>query len=355
MSNVICRKLQLRSRPTGPLPAASDFELVEKTLPELQEGQYLVRNTYMSVDPYMFTAMKGTDKQVMYTELGQTLSGQVVGKVVASKSSEVAVGDYISHMQSWRDYAICTHKPGNFSYLRAHKFDLKGISPTAYLGVLGMQGTNAYAGVKLVANVQPGESVYVSAAAGGVGVMTCQILKSMGCFVVGSTGSDEKCKWLEQEAGVDVAINYKICGDLEEALQAACPDGFDVAFENVGGTTLEAAISAMKVGGRIFCCGTVSNKHGTASIIDVEAPKNFNQLIGKRLTYRFWSMADFFRQDMEEFFNNFFSEVGQLVTDGKLKPVETIEVGLENSPLALLKVLSGENLGKMLVKISDDD
>src|ERR1700729_3725435 len=210
----------------------------------------------MSVDPYMRGRMMDRESYIPPFKIGAVMDGGAVGQVVASNAPSHAVGDYVVSMFGWREYAVA--KAFNFQ-----KIDPNLAPIQAYLGTLGMPGLTAWAGLFKVANLKDGETVFVSAASGAVGSVVCQIAKAHGCYVVGSAGSDEKCRWLEQVAGIDKAINYKTCGNLDAAVKAAFPKGIDVYFENVGGAHLEAALNHMKQFGRAAFCGLIEQYNDT--------------------------------------------------------------------------------------------
>jgi NADPH-dependent curcumin reductase CurA len=328
------REIRLAARPVGE-PKPSDFELAETEVPDPGPGEILVRNTWMSVDPYMRGRMNDLRSYVQPFEIGAPLEGGAVGEVVASGADELDSGQRVLHQLGWREYALL---PAG----AARPIDTELAPDSAYLGVLGMPGLTAYAGLFDVGEYRDGDIVFVSAAAGAVGSLVGQLAKSRGSQVIGSAGSAEKVSYLIDELGFDAAFNYRD-GDVTELLAGAAPDGIDVYFDNVGGEHLVAAISCMRQNGRIALCGAVSVYNATER---QPGPWNLPLAIGKRLTLRGFIVTDHaarFRQLMEE--------VGPLVRDGKIKFRESFVEGLERAPEAFIGLLRGENLGKMLVRI----
>ena len=259
-----------------------------------------------------------------------------MGEVVSSTSDQFAEGDFVLHMFGWREYALAEPR-------QLTKVDPSLAPLQSFLGVLGMPGMTAYVGLLDIGKPQPGETVFVSGAAGAVGSEVCQIAKIQGCRVVGSTGSQVKARWLEEVAGVDVAINYKETSDLRRELKKACPDGIDVYFENVGGVHLEAALQYMNNFGRIAVCGMISMYNATSA---QPGPANMALMIGRRL-----KMQGFIVSDHLERRDDFLRDVSGWMREGKLKWEETILDGIESTPEAFIGLFHGENLGKMLVKV----
>ena len=254
MSNQKNHEIRLKSRPVG-LPTTENFALAETPVPTPAAGQVLVRNSYISVDPYMRGRMVDRKSYVPPFQIGETLQGHAVGQVVASNgNSNFKVGDHVQSMNGWREWFVSSGA------------DLQKFEPAAplqsYLGALGMPGMTAYAGLLRIGALKDGERVFVSAASGAVGSIVCQIAKAKGCYVVGSVGSDEKAQFLKS-VGVDQTINSKTCGDLNAAVAKAFPEGIDVYFENVGGAHLEAAINNMRQFGRIPLCGMIDMYNAT--------------------------------------------------------------------------------------------
>jgi NADPH-dependent curcumin reductase CurA len=338
MAETVSREIRLRNRPAG-LPSEDDFELVEVPVPELDAGQVLVRDIYMSVDPYMRGRMFDRPSYAAPFQIGQALTGGCVGQVVQSRNRDYPVGDYVLGMQGWREYYV------------SNGSDLTAIDPNvapiqAYLGVVGMPGMTAYVGLLDIGQPKEGETVFVSAASGAVGSVVCQIAKIKGCRVVGSAGSDEKVAWLLDQAGVDAAFNYKKVDDLTAELGAHCPKGLDIYFESVGGEHLQAALRHMNLFGRIVLCGMISQYNATEP---QPGPSNLSLAVGKRLLLKGYIVSDHYDRRP-----HFLVDMAAWIAQGKIKWRETIVEGIENAPRAFIGLFKGENFGKMLVKVGPD-
>ncbi|MEW1903476.1 NADP-dependent oxidoreductase [Streptomyces sp. NPDC086147] len=329
------REWHLVARPHGwPVPA--DFALRETPVAEPAEGRILVRNKHFSVDPYMRGRMNDVKSYVPPFKLDHPMDGGAVGEVVASNAEGFAVGDHVLHGLGWREYA---HVPAQ----HATKVDPDLAPLSAYLGVLGMTGLTAYAGLFEVASFKEGDAVFVSGAAGAVGSQVGQMARLRGASrVIGSAGSDEKVKWLVEELGFDAAFNYKN-GPVKDQLHEAAPDGIDVYFDNVGGDHLEAAISSLKVHGRATICGMIAQYNDTEP---TPGPRNMAQIIGKRLRLQGVLVGDHY--NLQE---QFVREVGGWLAAGELKHRETFAEGIENGVDAFLGMLRGDNTGKMIVTV----
>jgi NADPH-dependent curcumin reductase CurA len=332
---MINREWHLLSRPEG-WPKPENFALVEAEAKQPGAGQVLVRNEYVSVDPYMRGRMSAAKSYAAPYELNKVMQGGAVGEVVASNDEGVAVGDHVLHFNGWREYAT-------FDAKQAVKVDPEAAPLSTYLGVLGMTGLTAYAGLLRTASFKEGDSVFVSGAAGAVGSQVGQIAKLKGASrVIGSAGSDEKVKLLVEEYGFDAAFNYKN-GSVFEQLKQAAPDGMDVYFDNVGGDHLEAAIGQLNQGGRIAICGAISVYNNTEA---APGPRNLARLIQTRGRIEGFLVGDHY--DLQP---QFVREVGPWVASGELKYRETVVEGIENNLEAFLGVLRGDNIGKMIVKL----
>ncbi|MBC8990468.1 NADP-dependent oxidoreductase [Micromonospora chalcea] len=328
------REIHLASRPQG-WPTAENFRLVTTEVPTPGPGQVVVRNRFMSVDPYMRGRMNDVKSYVPPFALDAPLDGGAIGEVVAGEAGGVKPGDTVLHGLGWREYALVDAKG-------ARKIDPDLAPVTAHLGVLGMTGLTAYAGLLDVAAMKPGETVFVSGAAGAVGSMVGQIAKLRGAGrVIGSAGSAAKVERLTA-LGFDAAFDYHD-GPVSKQLRAAAPDGVDVYFDNVGGDHLEAAIGAMNVHGRAAICGMIAQYNATEP---PAAPRNLALVIGKRLTLRGFLVSD--HGHLRE---QFVQEVAGWLREGRLSYDETIVDGIEQAPEAFLGLLRGENLGKMLVRL----
>jgi hypothetical protein len=328
------REIQLAARPHGE-PKVSDFRLAEVEVPDPGPGEVLVRNTYMSVDPYMRGRMNDAKSYVPPFELDRPLEGGAVGQVVVSRADGLAEGDTVVHQLGWRDYAVLPAE-------RVRKVDPGGLPPSAFLGVLGMPGLTAYAGLLDVGGLREGDVVFVSGAAGAVGSVAGQLAKLRGHTVVGSAGSPEKVAWLRDELGFDAAFNYKD-GPVAELLRDAAPEGIDLYFDNVGGDHLEAAIGALGRNGRVAMCGSISGYNATEP---PPGPRNLSLAVGKRLTLRGFLVIDHAAR-----MPDMIAEVGPAVREGRVRFRETVVEGLENAPTAFIDLLRGANVGKMVVKL----
>jgi len=338
MSNMMSKEIQLAARPNGE-PKESDFQVAEVAVAAPGAGEFLVQNLWMSVDPYMRGRMMDRESYVPPFQIGETLQGGCIGKVIESNNENFAVGDYVNSMNGWRELYVTDG-------LMVNKIDPAMGPIEANLGTLGMPGMTAYAGLFKVAGLKDGETVFVSAASGAVGAVVCQLAKAHGCYVVGTAGSDDKCKWLEDVAGIDKAINYKTCGDLDAAIRDAFPKGIDVYFDNVGGGHLQAAINYMNPHGRAALCGMIEQYNDTEPR---PGPNNLIQIVGKSL-----KLEGFIVSNHLDIIPDFYAEMAKLISAGKMNTEQTVEEGIANAPKAFLNLFSGANFGKMLVKISDD-
>jgi NADPH-dependent curcumin reductase CurA len=326
----------LKQRPVG-VPKTGDFEVVEMPIPNPDPGQVLVRNRYMSVDPYMRGRMIEAKSYTPSFQIGEILTGGCVGEVVVSERDDIKVGDQVLGFEGWREYFLSDGQG-------LTKIDTSMVPIQSYLGVMGMPGMTAYVGLLDIGDPKPGETVFVSAASGAVGSIVCQIAKIKGCRVVGSAGSDAKVAWLLTEAGVDAAFNYKETQSLSSSLSQHCPDGIDIYFENVGGAHLEAALGHMNDFGRIPVCGMISQYNLETG---EPGPKNMTAIIGKRLKLQGFIVSDHY--DRLPQFN---ADMTNWIGNGQVKWKETIYQGLESAPEALIGLFRGDNFGKMLVSLS---
>jgi len=338
MTENISKEIHLKNRPEG-LPTGNDFELARVAIPEIGEGQVLVQNIYMSVDPYMRGRMYDRKSYVPPFQIGKPLEGGCAGRVIESKNGAFKVGDYVLSMLGWREYFVSDGEG-------LTKIDPAMAPLQAYLGVVGMTGMTAYVGLLHVGELKEGQTVFVSAAAGAVGSVVCQIAKLKGCFVVGSAGSDEKVSWLVEEAGIDAAFNYKTTDDVIAEVGRHFPRGIDVYFENVGGVHLEAALEHMNANGRIVMCGMISMYN---EVKPVPGPVRLPYIISKKLTMKGFIVMDHFDK-----LGPFITDMGKWIAEGKIKWKETIVDGIENAPHAFIGLFKGENSGKMIVKIGPE-
>ncbi|HKE20080.1 MAG TPA: NADP-dependent oxidoreductase [Kofleriaceae bacterium] len=333
--SVIAREVHLVSRPVG-LPGPENFALVERRLDEPRAGQVLVRNRWMSVDPYMRGRMREGKSYIPPFRLGEPLEGAAVGVVEASAAPGFAPGDTVAHFAGWRDRALVDASG-------ATRVD-QGVAPLpAYLGALGGPGLAAYVGLLRVARPRRGETVFVSAAAGAVGSIACQIAALHGCRVVASAGSDAKIAWLRDELGVDAAINYRTAGDFRAALAAACPDGIDVYFDNVGGVQLDAALAVANDFARFALCGMIEQ-------YNEETPAPVLPHLYLAVTRRI-ALQGFITPDHQEDMPAFTADMARWIREGRIRWRETVVAGLERAPEAFVGLFRGENIGKMLVEL----
>ncbi|MFD2090861.1 NADP-dependent oxidoreductase [Blastococcus deserti] len=335
---VATREWQLAARPHGE-PTPDDFRLVQREHPDPAEGQVVIRMLVMSVDPYMRGRMRAGRSYAAAWEVGETMKGGAVGRVVASRSPDVPEGALVLTDAGWRDVAVL-----DAAHVRVLP-ELPGIPPSYHLGVLGMPGLTAWAGLFRVAAFRAGEDVFVSGAAGAVGSLVGQFARLRGAgSVIGSAGSPEKVRWLTDELGFTAAFDYH-AGPVAQQLTAAAPGGIDVYFDNVGGDHLEAAIGALRVHGRAAICGSIS---GYNTVTPPPGPRNMSLLVASRLTLRGFLVGD--HTDLRP---EFLETVSGWLGSGELVVRETVRVGLDDAVPAFLDLLRGGNTGKMIVRLAD--
>jgi NADPH-dependent curcumin reductase CurA len=333
MTHIISREIRLVSRPQG-MPIAENFALVAIELEPLPDQQVLVRNLYLSVDPYMRGRMNDSKSYVPSFELNKALDGGAVGEVIESRTEAFKVGDVVTSNCGWREYFMAIPAA-------LHRVNPDRQPASVYLGALGMTGMTAWAGLNL-AEAKAGEIIFISGAAGAVGSVAGQLAKLRGCQVIGAAGSAEKVRFLEEDCGFDRAFDYKN-GSISEQLNQVAPDGIDVYFDNVGGAMLEAALSALRMRGRIIACGSISSYN---DLQPQPGPNNLFNMIGKRLTMQGMIVGDWLDQRGE-----FEQEVGGYFDAGQLKNQETIVEGIDQAVAAFIGLFEGKNTGKMLVKL----
>jgi len=317
-------------------PTISDFELKTKKILLDSNNNVMVENKWISVDPYMRARMIEKKNYKPPFEIGKTMEGGAIGKVIKCNSNNFSTGDVVSSSYGWRDKFVCNEK--NLKLINTNDIPLQ-----KFLGPLGMTGHTAYIGLLKIAKLKEKQTILVSSAGGSVGSTVCQIAKIFDCKVIASTGSDEKVKWLVNELKVDHAFNYKKIDNLVLYLKELSPEGYDLYFDNVGGNFLEAAIYRMKNFGKIIICGRISqmNANNPGSGL-----KNMAHVLVKRLTIKGFLIFDH-ENDVE----NFNKDMLNWVIRKKIISKETIVDGLENAPQAFIDLLDGKNIGKMLVKI----
>ncbi len=337
MSASLNRQWRLKTRPVG-LIKPEDFELHTESIPALVDGQLLIRTVHLSLDPAMRGWLIDRPSYVPPVQIGEVMRGLAVGVVESSKNPDFVAGDVVQGMFGWQEHIIS--KGTGVTKLPPSPLPL-----SANLGLFGLAGMTSYFGLLEVTHPKAGETLLVSGAAGSVGSLVGQIGKIKGLRVVGIAGSDEKCDWLVKELGFDAAVNYK-SGDLYAQLKAACPQGVDVYFENVGGEILDTAMSVMNTFGRISVCGLISMYNATDK---VPGPYNFAMVIAKRLRIQGFIATDYSSRVME-----MVSDYAGWYAAGKLKYRVDIEQGLEAAPAAINKLFTGENSGKLIVQLSPE-
>jgi NADPH-dependent curcumin reductase CurA len=333
------REVRLASRPTG-WPTEQNFEFADSEVPEPGDGEVLVRNVFMSVDPYMRGRMNDAKSYAAPQPLGAVMGGGTVGEVVESKHSNYKPGDMVVGMGGWQQYAVIdAAAPGML-----RKVDTSRIPLSAYLGAVGMPGVTAWYGLMKICEPKPGQTIVVSAASGAVGSAVGQLAKAKGCRAVGSAGGAEKCRYVVDELGFDACIDYKAHRDpksLYQALKDATPDGVDGCFENVGGPVLDATLARMNAFGRIALCGMISGYNGEP--IPIQQPQLL--LLSRQ------RIEGFIVSEHMEVWPEALKELGTMVATGKLKYRETIAEGIDAAPEAFIGLLKGRNFGKQLVKL----
>jgi NADPH-dependent curcumin reductase len=329
------RQVLLRRRPTG-VPTVDDFEIVETPMPAMFDGAVLRRTIYLSLDPYMRSRMSDAPSYATPVSIGGAMVGHTVSQVVESRNPSFKAGDFVAGYDGWQDFGF---SPGK----ELRKLEPSMAPLSTALGTLGMPGMTAYVGLFDIGNPKPGETVVVSAASGAVGSVVGQLAKIHGCRAIGIAGSPAKCNYVEHELGFDACVSHRD-PDLRSALRAACPAGIDVYFENVGGDVLKAALTLLNVNARIPLCGMIAEYNQ----VDVRGP-NLRALLVKRALIK-----GFIVSDHPDRFPDFQRDCGAWLREGRLKYREDIVDGLENAPSALLKLFSGENFGKLIVRVSED-
>jgi NADPH-dependent curcumin reductase CurA len=336
MNKLTNRRWVLRKRPDGDL-RDGDMELVEAPVPQPREGEVLVRNVYLMVAPTNRIWMSDMDQYMSPVGLGEPMRGMTMGVVVESGRPDFRPGDVVEGPMAWEEYSIAQ---------QVRRVPLQhGLPLAAYASVLGNSGLTAYFGLTDIGRPKAGETLVVSAAAGGVGSIAVQIGKILGCRVVGVAGGERKCRFVQETFGVDACVDYKR-GRVLEDLRAACPDGIDVDFENVGGDVMDAVLAHMNVGARIAMCGMISSYNATG---DWWSPKLFRNVIMKRAKIQGFLIADYIPRFAEGA-----AQLAEWVRDGRLKYQVDIVDGIERAPEGFARLFSGANLGKQLVRVSPE-
>ncbi|HLG49680.1 MAG TPA: NADP-dependent oxidoreductase [Reyranella sp.] len=329
------RRVVLVRRPPGE-PAESDFRVEEVPMPEPKHGEVLVKVAYLSLDPYQRGRMRDAASYAAPVGLGEVMTGGIVGEVVKSNNPRFAVGDIVEDRLGWQEYAI-----GGAATMRKVDPSLAPISTAN--GVLGMPGMTAYFGLLEVGQPKPGETIVVSAASGAVGQVVGQIGKIMGCRVVGIAGGARKCTFVTGELGFDACVDYKAEKDLDAALRAACPNGIDVYFDNVGGEISDAVLRNINFFGRVALCGSISQYNAATPPM---GPRLLGTFVGKRVRAQGFIVTDYAGK-----YEAAMRTMGEWIKNGRLKYREDVVQGIENAPRAFIGLLRGENFGKLLVKM----
>jgi NADPH-dependent curcumin reductase CurA len=330
------KQVRLASRPSGWV-SQENFTLTETEVGDPGPGQVLVRNIFMSVDPYMRGRMNDVKSYIPPFQVGEVLQAGVVGEVVASNFTGIARGDHVMGMLGWENYSITDGR-----LLR--KLPKSSAPLSWHLGILGMPGMTAYVGLMKIAAAKPGDNVFVTAASGAVGSVVGQLARIHGCRVAGSAGADKKVALLKKELGYHAAFNYRNSKSLVASVKEVCPAGIDVLFENVGGEIFEAALWHMRDYGRIALCGMIADYNAEEP---PPGPRGLMLMIGRRLT-----MRGFIVTDHPETCDEYIAKAIGWVADGKLVYHETIAEGIENAAQAFIDMLQGGNTGKQIVRLS---
>ena len=330
-------QIRLASRPSGWV-TEDNFTTTSEAVPDIGDDQLLVRNIFMSVDPYMRGRMNDVKSYVPAFQIGEVLKASVVGVVVASRHENYAEGDYVTGMLGWENFSV-----SDGTQLR--KVNSRSQPLSYHLGVLGMPGMTAYVGLHTIARAKPDDAVFVSAASGAVGSVVGQLAKIHGCQVSGCAGSDEKVAMLTESLGYDAAFNYRNSESLPKSIKDVCPKGIDVNFENVGGEIFEAALWSMRDFGRIAMCGMISNYNDEQL---QPGPRGMMAIVGRRL-----KMQGFIVTDHPDVCQEYVAKASAWLDDGKLIYHETVADGVENAPTAFIDMLQGRNTGKQIVRLSE--
>jgi hypothetical protein len=332
------RRFLLRERPTGRIDNRT-FELVEEALPKIGDGEALVRTRWISLDPTNRAWIGETPTYLPPVAIGEVMRAGGLGEIVASNSPDYQVGEIVQGRTGWQDYVVASAS-NPFTVIP----EIPGVSPSLFLGALGMTGLTAYVGMFDIGRAKPGETVVVSAAAGAVGSVAGQLAKIQGGRVVGIAGGPEKCALLVDELGFDAAVDYKEA-DWRDQLEAATPDGVDVDFENVGGEIMEAVFGRLTVGARVALCGLISGYNDDAPALSA-GPRNFGNLLIQRVHLQGFIVLDHFGRARE-----IVPQLAGWMAEGKLKAQETIVEGFEQLPIAINMLFDGKNTGKLIVKL----
>ena len=341
LTDTTSREIRLKSRPKG-MPTEENFELVTLSHADPKEGEVLVHNLWMSVDPYMRGRMNDGASYIKPFQVGCALEGSAIGKVILSNSPRFKSGEYVISNYGWREAFVARdHELKHFLPIISIQF----APMETYLSVLGSAGLTAYAGLFRIAKLKPGEKVFISGATGAVGSVACALAKSIGCYVVGTAGGEEKREWLKKELGVDIAIDYK-ASNLDEVVAKAFPEGIDVYFENAGGEQLRIALDNMNPFGRIAFCGMIENYNDKTPR---QGPPNLYKIVTRKLSAEGFIVTDHF--DLNKCFQR---ATAELICNGKLKWKHTISEGITTAPQAMISLFTGKSFGKTLVRLAKE-
>ena len=335
MAHAVNRQWRLKSRPVGRI-TPDDFELVEAPVPTAGAGEAVARLLYLSLDPTNRIWVTDAESYLPPVQIGEVMRGGGIARIVESNTPQYAVGDLVTGLTGWQDYALLDGSamvqpvPAGLS-----------VPPEVFLGVLGVTGLTAYFGLLDIGQPQAGETVVISAAAGATGSVAGQIAKIKGCRVVGIAGGAQKCRWLTDELGFDAAVDYKAAG-WQARLREACPNGIDVNFENVGGEIMDEVMSQMNLNGRVALCGLISGYNSGEPMRG-----RFDLLLTKRLQVRGFIVLDFLPRFAEGMV-----QLAQWYAEGRVRHRDTVVAGLEQAPTALNMLFDGGNLGKLLIKVA---
>ena len=335
----INRQWLLASRPNG-MVSEANFEYVETPIPEIQAGEVLVRNLYLSFDPTQRGWMTDRESYLPPVEIGAPMRAGSVGQVMSSQHPDYAVGQLVQTTGCWQDYVVAAPGRGPMGLTILPE----NVSPEMMLSVFGITGLTAYFGLLDIGDPKPGETVLVSGAAGATGSVVGQIAKIKGCRVVGIAGGAKKCAWLKEEGGFDDVIDYK-SEDVGEAIQRTCPDRVDVFFDNVGGAILEATLDHIALHSRIVMCGAISGYNSDSA---VPGPKNLMNIISRRTKMQGFIILDYIDQAPSAI-----AQLGEWIAKGQMRFEVDVQAGFENIPATLKRLFTGENMGKQLLKIAD--
>ena len=335
----INRQWLLASRPNG-MVSEANFDYVETPIPEIQAGEVLVRNLYLSFDPTQRGWMTDRESYLPPVEIGAPMRAGSVGQVMSSQHPDYAVGQLVQTTGCWQDYVVAAPGRGPMGLTILPE----NVSPEMMLSVFGITGLTAYFGLLDIGDPKPGETVLVSGAAGATGSVVGQIAKIKGCRVVGIAGGAKKCAWLKEEGGFDDVIDYK-SEDVGEAIQRTCPDRVDVFFDNVGGAILEAALDHIALHSRIVMCGAISGYNSDSA---VPGPKNLMNIISRRTKMQGFIILDYIDQAPSAI-----AQLGEWIAKGQMRFEVDVQTGFENIPATLKRLFTGENKGKQLLKIAD--